>query len=81
MRIYAVFGDNAVMVEYSYNHARYCLHKYFRGHRYTKAFDSVDEAVFEATDHLWGIAPLNRAIPDFLEPGKIYFASKLPVNS
>ena len=24
MRIYAVFGDNAVMIEYSYEHARYC---------------------------------------------------------
>ena len=23
MRIYAVFGDNAVMIEYSYEHARY----------------------------------------------------------
>lgn len=38
MRIYAVFGDNAVMIEYSYEHARYCLHKYFRGAHYTKAF-------------------------------------------
>jgi len=36
MRIYAVFGDNAVMIEYSYEHARYCLHKYFRGAHYTK---------------------------------------------
>ena len=74
MRIYAVFGDNAVMIEYSYEHARYCLHKYFRGAHYT-------EATAEATDHLWEIAPLNRAIPEFLKPGKIYFANKLPLNT
>ena len=43
MRIYAVFGDNAVMIEYSYEHARYCLHKYFRGAHYTKAFGSIAE--------------------------------------
>ena len=80
MRIYAVFGDNAVMIEYSYEHARYCLHKYFRGAHYTKAFGSIAEATAEATDHLWEIAPLNRAIPEFLKPGKIYFANKLPLN-
>ena len=49
MRIYAVFGDNAVMIEYSYEHARYCLHKYFRGAHYTKAFGSIAEATAEAT--------------------------------
>ena len=75
MRIYAVFGDNAVMIEYSYEHARYCLHNY------TKAFGSIAEATAEATDHLWEIAPLNRAIPEFLKPGKIYFANKLPLNT
>ena len=37
MRIYAVFGDNAVMIEYSYEHARYCLHKYFRGAKHSAA--------------------------------------------
>ena len=73
MRIYAVFGDNAVMIEYSYEHARYCLHKYFRGAHYTKAFGSIAEATAEATDHLWEIAPL--------KPGKIYFANKLPLNT
>ena len=66
MRIYAVFGDNAVMIEYAH---------------YTKAFGSIAEATAEATDHLWEIAPLNRAIPEFLKPGKIYFANKLPLNT
>lgn len=58
-----------------------CLHKYFRGAHYTKAFGSIAEATAEATDHLWEIAPLNRAIPEFLKPGKIYFANKLPLNT
>lgn len=80
MKTYVVFGDNAVMIEHSYDHAKYCLHKYFRGHRYIKAFPSVKEAVFEATNHLWTIAPLDRIIPDNLKPGKIYAASKLPLN-
>lgn len=66
---------------FSYEHARYCLHKYFRGAHYTKAFGSIAEATAEATDHLWEIAPLNRAIPEFLKPGKIYFANKLPLNT
>ena len=57
MRIYAVFGDNAVMIEYSYEHARYCLHKYFRGAHYTKAFGSIAEATAEATDHSVGNCP------------------------
>ena len=42
---------------------------------------SIAEATAEATDHLWEIAPLNRAIPEFLKPGKIYFANKLPLNT
>lgn len=57
MRIYAVFGDNAVMIEYSYEHARYCLHKYFRGAHYTKAFGSIAEATAEATRPSVGNCP------------------------
>lgn len=81
MRIYAVFGDNAVMIEYSYEHARYCLHKYFRGAHTQSLQAALPRQQPKQPDHLWEIAPLNRAIPEFLKPGKIYFANKLPLNT
>lgn len=80
MKIYVAFGENAVMVERSYSYAVSCVEKYFRGRRYIKAFHSKGEAVDAATDHLWDIAPLDRAIPEDLELGKIYFVSKLEKN-
>lgn len=78
--IYAVLARNGVLLHPSYTRACYCRDHYFKPPHCIKKFRTVDEAEDAAMDHLWEIAPLDRAIPERLDVDKLYYVMQFPKN-
>ncbi|MGM9608507.1 MAG: hypothetical protein ACI3XJ_13490 [Oscillospiraceae bacterium] len=79
-RTYAVFASNGTMITRNYSQAVFCRDHYFFSPCMIKKFDIEARAEEAAIDHLWDIAPLDRAIPEHLTMGQVYTGSKLPRN-
>ena len=75
---YVVFAADGVLVHKNYVRAVICRDKYFRSPCTIRKFESLDEAIDNARDHLITISNENREIPEMLNVDQLYYVRKLP---
>lgn len=80
-KFYAILAANGAMVTNDYDRAQFCCSTYYRKPSRIKKFDTEAEANEAATDHLWEVAPLDKAIPEQLVLNKVYTGRNLPYTN
>lgn len=78
---YAVLAGEGVVLTANYSNAVYYRDHAFRQSRTIRKFSSLEDAMDAALDHLWDVAPLDRHIPEHLNPHQVYYAHTFPYNT